>query len=140
MELAKYWYKKSAKDGNICSQNNLGIIYAKGIGASQSIQKAAYWFRRAAIDMHRKLAITNACVLQTHSKREFVHGYVHYMLAKYVSADKNSHPKKINAAQQADAEKMSAYYLQDCWSKHADFFNALLQNEIQMQHSEVEFI
>lgn len=45
---AVFWYEKAAKQGNITAQNNLGTLYANGIGMPKDLSRAAYWYRKAA--------------------------------------------------------------------------------------------
>lgn len=42
------WYQKSADQGNIYSQNNLGIMYKTGQGVRQDYAKALDLFKKAA--------------------------------------------------------------------------------------------
>ena len=44
---AVYWYHKAADEGNMYSQNSLGICYQKGTGVPQSDEQAATWFEKA---------------------------------------------------------------------------------------------
>lgn len=41
------WYKKAAEEGNMYSQNSLGICYREGNGTYQSDYEAAKWFEKA---------------------------------------------------------------------------------------------
>lgn len=45
---AAKWFKKAAEQGYAGAQYNLGIMYAKGEGVSQSEAEAVKWFERAA--------------------------------------------------------------------------------------------
>jgi len=47
-EKAVEWYNKSAEQGNMQAQYNLGIMYEDGIGVPQSNEKAMEWYRKAA--------------------------------------------------------------------------------------------
>lgn len=49
---AAEWYEKSAKNGLDHAQNNLGDMYAFGIGVGQNYEKAFYWYSQAAERMH----------------------------------------------------------------------------------------
>ena len=49
---AAEWYEKSAKNGLDHAQNNLGNMYAFGIGVGQNFEKAFYWYSQAAERMH----------------------------------------------------------------------------------------
>ena len=42
------WYRKSAEQGNVFGQLNLGLMYRQGRGVSQSDTEAVKWFRLAA--------------------------------------------------------------------------------------------
>ncbi|MBQ1947354.1 MAG: DUF1883 domain-containing protein, partial [Clostridia bacterium] len=44
---AVYWYHKAADEGNMCSQNSLGICYRDGLGVPQSNEQAVAWFEKA---------------------------------------------------------------------------------------------
>lgn len=44
---AVYWYHKAADEGNMYSQNSLGLCYQKGTGVPQSDEQAASWFEKA---------------------------------------------------------------------------------------------
>ncbi|MSU45685.1 MAG: sel1 repeat family protein [Lacunisphaera sp.] len=46
------WYRKAAEKGNASAQNNLGIIYANGIGVAQNRTDAEKWYRKAAEQGH----------------------------------------------------------------------------------------
>jgi uncharacterized protein YecT (DUF1311 family) len=47
---AKYWFKKSAAQGNVDAENNLGVIYSDGLDGlkSENDAKATYWWKKAA--------------------------------------------------------------------------------------------
>ena len=45
---ALFWYEKSARQGNVTAQNNLGTLYASGIGTPKNLAQAVYWYRKAA--------------------------------------------------------------------------------------------
>ena len=45
---AVFWYEKAARQGNVTAQNNLGTLYAKGVGTPKNLSQAAYWYRKAA--------------------------------------------------------------------------------------------
>lgn len=47
-EKAIYWYEKSAEQGNVKAQRNLGRMYEEGIGVAQDYQKARKWYEKAA--------------------------------------------------------------------------------------------
>lgn len=49
---AAEWYEKSANNGLDHAQNNLGNMYAFGIGVGQNYEKAFYWYSQAAERMH----------------------------------------------------------------------------------------
>jgi hypothetical protein len=42
------WYRKAAEQGNAEAQFNLGLSYAKGLGAQQNFAEAAVWYNKAA--------------------------------------------------------------------------------------------
>ena len=44
---ALYWYHKGADEGNMYSQNSLGLCYQKGTGVPQSDEQAVSWFEKA---------------------------------------------------------------------------------------------
>lgn len=44
---ALYWYHKAADEGNMYSQNSLGLCYQKGTGVPQSDEQAVSWFEKA---------------------------------------------------------------------------------------------
>ena len=44
---AVYWYHKAADEGNMYSQNSLGLCYQKGTGVPQSDEQAVSWFEKA---------------------------------------------------------------------------------------------
>ena len=46
--LARYWLEKAAKAGDVAAQNNLGVMYADGIGGPRDMEKALYWYGRSA--------------------------------------------------------------------------------------------
>jgi TPR repeat protein len=50
-----YWYKKSAKQGTPMAQNNLGVIYATGIGVDIDMSKAKYWIGKAKENSKTKI-------------------------------------------------------------------------------------
>lgn len=42
------WIRKSAKQGFLAAQINLGRIYEQGIGVKKDLDKALEWYRKAA--------------------------------------------------------------------------------------------
>ena len=42
------WYERAAQQGLAKAQNNLGYLYASGLGVRRDMEKAAGWYRRAA--------------------------------------------------------------------------------------------
>lgn len=44
---AVYWYHKAADEGNMYSQNSLGLCYQRGHGVPQSDEQAISWFEKA---------------------------------------------------------------------------------------------
>jgi TPR repeat protein len=46
--VAAQWYAKSAAQGDMSSQNNLGGLYENGLGVPQDPAMAAHWYRKAA--------------------------------------------------------------------------------------------
>lgn len=46
--LAAEWYEKAAENGLDHAQNNIGNMYARGIGVAQNYEKAFYWYSQAA--------------------------------------------------------------------------------------------
>ena len=55
------WYRKSANQGNMHGQYNLGLMYKKGSGVAQDYQQALQWFSKAAEqgNMHAMNSIGN---------------------------------------------------------------------------------
>ena len=47
LKVAFELFLESAKKGNECSQNNVGIFYESGLGVRKNSQKALYWYKRA---------------------------------------------------------------------------------------------
>lgn len=47
-ELAAKWYLKSAKQGNVYSQDRLGMLYEEGNGVPQDYNEAIKWYKLAA--------------------------------------------------------------------------------------------
>ncbi|MFH1805512.1 MAG: tetratricopeptide repeat protein [Pseudomonadota bacterium] len=45
---AAYWFREEAMEGEGISANNLGYLYAKGLGVPENTEIAAEWFREAA--------------------------------------------------------------------------------------------
>jgi len=45
---ALYWLKKAAEQGYAKAENNLGNMYANGLGVPQDYNKAVYWYKKAA--------------------------------------------------------------------------------------------
>ena len=45
---AVYWYTKSAQQGHLEAQYNLGLIYYNGAGIPQNYNEAVYWFTKSA--------------------------------------------------------------------------------------------
>ncbi len=45
--LARYWYTKAAERGDSCAQNNLGVLFADGLGGDVDHEKAVYWYMRS---------------------------------------------------------------------------------------------
>ena len=46
------WYRKAAEQGVDKAQNNLGVMYEKGVGVPQDYQEAVNWYRKAAEQGH----------------------------------------------------------------------------------------
>ncbi len=46
--LARYWLTKAAERGHSGAQNNLGVMYADGLGGDVDPEKAVYWYARSA--------------------------------------------------------------------------------------------
>lgn len=44
---ALYWYHKAADEGNMYSQNSIGVCYQNGYGVPQSDEQAISWFEQA---------------------------------------------------------------------------------------------
>jgi len=42
------WYRKAAEQGLALAQNNLGSMYANGIGIAKDEVQAVAWYRKAA--------------------------------------------------------------------------------------------
>ncbi len=47
-EKAYQWYRKSAENGDVYAQNNLGWMYYNGNGVDKDYTEAVKWFRKAA--------------------------------------------------------------------------------------------
>jgi TPR repeat protein len=47
-QQAMAWYRKAAEQGFALAQNNLGAMYAKGLGVPKDDAQALAWFRKAA--------------------------------------------------------------------------------------------
>src|SRR5262249_8079580 len=45
---AREWYQKAADAGNTHAMNELGLLYAKGLGGAQDYGKAREWYQKAA--------------------------------------------------------------------------------------------
>jgi TPR repeat protein len=45
---ALFWYKKAALQGEVKSQNNLGVMYLRGEGVPRDVEQAKYWYKMAA--------------------------------------------------------------------------------------------
>lgn len=45
---AAEWYRKAAEQGHVKAQNNLGLLYEKGLGVPQSETVAYDWYMKAA--------------------------------------------------------------------------------------------
>ena len=48
------WYRKSAEQGNATAQNNLGAMYANGLGVAKDESEAVTWYRKAAEQGHSR--------------------------------------------------------------------------------------
>ena len=48
-KAAFYWYSKAALDGFAGAQNNLGDLYERGEGVTQSFPEAIYWYTQSAM-------------------------------------------------------------------------------------------
>lgn len=46
--VAAQWYAKSAAQGDMSSENNLGGLYENGLGVAPDTAMAAHWYRKAA--------------------------------------------------------------------------------------------
>ena len=55
---AAVWYERSANNGFDNAQNNIGNMYAYGVGVAQNYEKAFYWYSQAAERMNQT-AISN---------------------------------------------------------------------------------
>ncbi len=47
-KTAVQWYQKSANQGYVTAQRELGIMYARGQGVNQNYKTAVKWYRIAA--------------------------------------------------------------------------------------------
>jgi hypothetical protein len=47
-EMAGYWYRKAAEQGNLKAMHNLGILFLEGQGTPKNEKEGARWIRRAA--------------------------------------------------------------------------------------------
>ena len=48
-QKAKYWYEKSAAQGNSDAQSQLAFLYYSGLGTQQNYKKAKKWYHKAAL-------------------------------------------------------------------------------------------
>ena len=48
LELSRYWMEKAAEGGDVAAQNNIGVMYAEGIGGPRDMEKALCWYGRSA--------------------------------------------------------------------------------------------
>ena len=46
--IARYWMEKAAENGCIGAQNDLGVMYAGGIGGEKNDEKAVFWYMKSA--------------------------------------------------------------------------------------------
>src|ERR1043165_9060823 len=44
---AFYWYQKAAETGDVLAQYNLALLYKKGKGIENHLEKAFYWYQAA---------------------------------------------------------------------------------------------
>jgi len=51
---ATKWYRKSAEQGDVYAQNNLGWMYQNGLGVEKDKQQARYWYQKAAEQGHEE--------------------------------------------------------------------------------------
>ncbi|MCA6073214.1 MAG: sel1 repeat family protein, partial [Endomicrobium sp.] len=42
------WFQKSADQGNVNAQYNLGVMYANGEGVQQNYKEAVNWYQKSA--------------------------------------------------------------------------------------------
>ena len=47
-DLGLKWFRKSAEQGYVHAQNNLGVMYEKGRGVTQDKTEAIKWYCKAA--------------------------------------------------------------------------------------------
>jgi len=43
------WYGKTADQGNVVGQSNLGVMYENGKGVEKNLGRALYWLAKAAV-------------------------------------------------------------------------------------------
>ena len=55
---AVYWYQQAANQNHKSTQNNLGMMYRRGLGVEQSNDKAVEWYKKA---------IANGCEAAKHN-------------------------------------------------------------------------
>lgn len=46
---AAEWFRRAARQGHGAAQNDLGLLYARGVGVEQDFTEAIRWFRHAAV-------------------------------------------------------------------------------------------
>lgn len=47
-EIARYWMEKAAENGSVGAQNDLGVMYARGVGGEKNDEKAVFWYMKSA--------------------------------------------------------------------------------------------
>ena len=61
-EKAVYWFEKSAEQGNVIGQYNLGNMYENGEGVKQDYAEALKWYKKSAEQEYSK-AQTNLGIM-----------------------------------------------------------------------------
>lgn len=60
---AKKWFEVAAEKGDAPAQNGLGIMYLRGMGGEQNIEKSEYYYRLAANQGHSNAQLQLALIL-----------------------------------------------------------------------------
>ncbi len=100
-------FRPLAEQGNLYAQNNLGVMYAQGLGVPQDFAAAAKWFRRAA-QQGEAYAQNNLGYLYAEGlgvEQDYVQAYVWFSLAGETS-NRERAASQMTAAEIAEAERL----------------------------------